>query len=148
MTILGKMGQFNTVIVVTKKIQKWNSETVFAEKILMCLLFLFPILSLSVQHWLTSIFTILAVLSLYFAWQGKITLRKEEKILLLIFGLYSISRCYSYAGIYDIFTYRDPLHCEQFFCHIYDPHVQWVFNSQHNCFIINPHRNAPVLVNK
>lgn len=73
------------------KIKKCNAETVLPEKFLMLSLFLFPILSLSVPHWLTSIFTTLAVLSLWFAWKGTVKLSKEEKILLIAFGAYCAS---------------------------------------------------------
>ncbi len=65
----------------------------FPEKALFVLLFLFPILSLSVRHWLSGAFSMIALLSLFFAWPllKQNPLRREEKILFAIFGFYFFS---------------------------------------------------------
>ncbi len=66
-------------------------KSAFSGKILFVLLFLFPILSLSVRHWLSASFALLAFLSLFFAWRSKKPVQREEKILLAIFGFYFFS---------------------------------------------------------
>ncbi|HFQ14516.1 MAG TPA: O-antigen ligase family protein [Gammaproteobacteria bacterium] len=65
----------------------------FAEKALFVLLFLFPILSLSVRHWLSGAFSLIVLLSLVYAWRSlkEKPLYREEKILFGIFGLYFFS---------------------------------------------------------
>ncbi len=65
----------------------------FAEKALFVLLFLFPILSLSVRHWLSGAFSLIVLLSLVYAWRSlkEKPLHREEKILFGIFGLYFFS---------------------------------------------------------
>ena len=63
------------------------------EKALFVLLFLFPILSLSVRHWLSGAFSLITLLSLFYAWPSlKVKpLQREEKVLFAIFGLYFFS---------------------------------------------------------
>lgn len=63
----------------------------FSEKALFVLLFLFPIFSLSVRHWLSGIFSLITLLSLFFVWRLQKPLHREEKILFAIFGLYFFS---------------------------------------------------------
>ncbi|MCW9023531.1 MAG: O-antigen ligase family protein [Gammaproteobacteria bacterium] len=58
---------------------------------LFLLLFLFPILSLSVRHWLSGIFSFIVLLGLIYAWRSMKELYHEEKILFAIFGLYIFS---------------------------------------------------------
>lgn len=67
------------------------TKQVFSEKTLFVLLFLFPVLSLSVRHWISGLFSLLALLSLFFAWPVLKPLQREEKILLGIFGFYFFS---------------------------------------------------------
>ncbi|VAX10255.1 hypothetical protein MNBD_GAMMA25-35 [hydrothermal vent metagenome] len=69
------------------------SQGVFPEKALFVLLFLFPILSLSVRHWLSGAFTLIALLSLVYAWSSlKLKpFQREEKVLFAIFGFYFFS---------------------------------------------------------
>lgn len=66
-------------------------KSAFSEKALFALLFLFPILSLSVRHWLSGVFTLIVMLSLYYAWHSLKSLQREEKILFAIFGFYFFS---------------------------------------------------------
>ena len=66
-------------------------DVAFSEKALFVLLFLFPIFSLSIRHWLSGLFSIITLLALFFAWGKQKPLHKEEKILLGIFGLYFFS---------------------------------------------------------
>ncbi|VAX14637.1 hypothetical protein MNBD_GAMMA24-987 [hydrothermal vent metagenome] len=66
-------------------------KTAFSEKALFVLLFLFPILSLSVRHWLSGVYSLIVLLSLYYAWRSSKSLQREEKILFAIFGLYFFS---------------------------------------------------------
>jgi len=63
------------------------------EKALFVLLFLFPILSLSVRHWLSGAFSLITLLSLFYAWPSlKVKpLQREEKVLFAIFGFYFFS---------------------------------------------------------
>ncbi len=69
----------------------FQNEKTFPEKALFVLLFLFPILSLSVRHWLSGIYTLMILLSLYYVWHSPKPLQREEKILFAIFGLYFFS---------------------------------------------------------
>lgn len=71
----------------------FSGKAVFSEKTLFALLFLFPILSLSVRHWLSGAFSLIALLSLFFVWSSlKVKpLQREEKILFAIFGFYFFS---------------------------------------------------------
>ncbi len=71
--------------------QYFLSKGAFSEKALFVLLFLFPILSLSVRHWLSGAYTLIVLLSLYYAWRTPKPLQREEKILFIIFGLYFFS---------------------------------------------------------
>ncbi len=64
---------------------------VVPEKALFILLFLFPILSLSVRHWLSGAFSLIVLLSLFFVWRPLKPLQREEKVLFVIFGLYFFS---------------------------------------------------------
>ncbi len=68
-------------------------KRVVSEKALFILLFLFPILSLSVRHWLSGVFSLITLLSLFYAWPSlKVKpLQREEKVLFVIFGFYFFS---------------------------------------------------------
>ncbi len=66
-------------------------KSIFSEKLLFVLLFLFPLFSLSVRHWLSGIFSLITLLSLFFIWRSQEPLRREEKILFAIFGFYFFS---------------------------------------------------------
>lgn len=61
------------------------------EKSVLLLIFLFPILSLSVRHWLSGIFSILALLSVIYLFKKHDKLYTEEKILLWIFFAFIFS---------------------------------------------------------
>ncbi|MDH5572807.1 MAG: O-antigen ligase family protein [Gammaproteobacteria bacterium] len=67
------------------------TEGGFAGMSLFILLFLFPLLSLSVRHWLSGIFSVLVLLGLFYAWRSVKDLYREEKILFAIFGFYIFS---------------------------------------------------------
>ncbi len=71
----------------------FSDKVAFPEKALFVLLFLFPILSLSVRHWLSGVFTLVTLLSLVYAWPllKSNPLQREEKILFAIFGFYFFS---------------------------------------------------------
>lgn len=69
----------------------FKGKGAFSEKALFALLFLFPILSLSVRHWLSGAFSLMVLLSLYYAWRSSKPLQREEKILFAIFGFYFFS---------------------------------------------------------
>ncbi len=68
-------------------------KSVVSEKALFVLLFLFPILALSVRHWLSGAFSLITLLSLFYAWSSlKVKpLLREEKVLFAIFGFYFFS---------------------------------------------------------
>ena len=55
------------------------------EKSVYILIFLFPVLSLSVRHWLSGIFSLLALISLIYFFVSRKKLYVEEKLLLWIF---------------------------------------------------------------
>lgn len=62
------------------------------EKIVYLILFLLPIFSISVRHWISGWFSVLAILSLAFLSRGlREKLGKEEKLLFLVFGAFLIS---------------------------------------------------------
>lgn len=60
------------------------SNKTMLEKLVIASVFLMPILSLSVRHWLSGFFTLLFLFSLVFIAKNKSSLYKEEKTLLLI----------------------------------------------------------------
>jgi len=66
-------------------------EVDWVGRLLLPLLLLFPILSLSVRHWLSGIFSLIVLLALVFAWTGREKLYKEEKALFIIFALFIAS---------------------------------------------------------
>ena len=61
------------------------------EKLVLVSILLFPILSLSVRHWLSGIFSLLALIALIVAIRGPHQLYKEEKVLFALFALLLIS---------------------------------------------------------
>ncbi|HEB58140.1 MAG TPA: O-antigen ligase family protein [Gammaproteobacteria bacterium] len=60
-------------------------------KLALILVLLFPIFSLSLRHWLSGIYSLLLLVSLYAAWRGRTRLYREEKILFLLLTLFLIS---------------------------------------------------------
>lgn len=68
----------------------------FPDNLILLLIFIFPILSLSVRHWLSGIYSLIALLAtiLLFTRQRS-PLRREEKILFILFVLYLLSFFFS-----------------------------------------------------
>ncbi len=66
-------------------------ETDRIGRVLLPLVLLFPVLSLSVRHWLSGIFSLMVLLALVTVWPREKRLYKEEKILLVIFALFILS---------------------------------------------------------
>jgi len=69
--------------IISKRIK--TAET--TEKIVLLAIFLFPVLSLSVRHWLSGIYSLIALIALFLAFKKPLHLKKEEKILFALFAL-------------------------------------------------------------
>jgi len=61
------------------------------DRTIFALIFLMPILSMSVRHWLSGIFSLLALLSFYYLFTQRKFLHKEERFLLYIFAAFLFS---------------------------------------------------------
>jgi len=70
-----------------------NSQT--TEKLVLLSILLFPVLSLSVRHWLSGIFSLLALVALIVVFRKPHELYKEEKVLFALFALLLISFTFS-----------------------------------------------------
>lgn len=66
-------------------------NSTFPENILVLSILLFPILSLSVRHWLSGIFSVVALIALILVFRRSHDLYKEEKILFVLFALLLLS---------------------------------------------------------
>ena len=58
------------------------------DKLVMLSILLFPTLSMSARHWLSGIFTLLAIVALFVTFRGHRKLYKEEKVFLVLLALY------------------------------------------------------------
>lgn len=67
------------------------SKSAYLENIVVLAILLFPILSLSVRHWLSGIYSLLALLALFVVFRKPHQLYKEEKFLLALFALLLLS---------------------------------------------------------
>lgn len=65
----------------------------YPDKIILLTIFLFPIMTLSVRHWLSGLYSLQVLMSLIlvFNLKQKIQLHKEEKILFVLFGVFIFS---------------------------------------------------------
>jgi len=61
------------------------------DRTILALIFLLPTLSMSVRHWLSGIFSLLALLSIYYLFTQRKLLHKEERFLLYIFAAFLFS---------------------------------------------------------
>lgn len=67
------------------------SESDSANRLLLITLFLFPILSLSVRHWLSGLYSLLFLISLFIFWRKTKKFERPEKLLLIAFVALVIS---------------------------------------------------------
>lgn len=67
------------------------SKSAYPEKFVVLAILIFPILSLSVRHWLSGIYSLLALLALSIVFRKPHNLHKEEKILFALFTLLLVS---------------------------------------------------------
>ncbi|HED05982.1 MAG TPA: hypothetical protein ENI61_04795, partial [Ignavibacteria bacterium] len=68
-------------------------NSTYPDKIILLTIFLFPVMTLSVRHWLSGLYSLLVLMSLFlvFNLKQKIQLHKEEKILFVLFVIFIFS---------------------------------------------------------
>lgn len=74
-----------------KIISKRIITSEFPENIVILAIFLFPILSLSVRHWLSGFYSLIALIALFIVFKKPHHLQKEEKFLFTLFALLLLS---------------------------------------------------------
>lgn len=67
------------------------TTSVYPENIVVFTILLFPVLSLSVRHWLSGIYSLIALIAIFIVFRRPHKLYKEEKILFALFALLLLS---------------------------------------------------------